>query len=426
MDVLKMLVSKVARAFYDPKYIVILDALNNAPPNSNGVREDDLAPVLKMTTRELHSLCGKLRDQRLLKMGTRMENRKQDQRPIPKTFYYLDYKEFVDVVKWKMYQMQLMVREKLRKESENQGYVCQQCHAQYSTLDAMPLARMGSFFCDICSEELKENDNSENVKTSQRELARLREQQQPIINLLKQTDSVVIPQSYTYKPFYTNNKKNGVRDPVPMLSQEQTTSMGDIIVDLQMDVEAARRAKQLEAEEKRQQNALPVWHQRSTVSDTLIGTGDTPVDDTQYTDTDEQEEPDKDLEVDPDTADYYEQYYASLSEAQAPEGEMDGLEESEIADDDNDDDGFEEVGMDDPIPGKRAYSSEDTDLEENKRARLDLEDDVEGDLEDEDIPFVSVNGVEKRLDEISEDDQRHMSTDEYKAYYEAWQNWQNE
>lgn len=36
MEVLKALVSRIARAFYDPKYIVILDELNNAPPNSNG------------------------------------------------------------------------------------------------------------------------------------------------------------------------------------------------------------------------------------------------------------------------------------------------------------------------------------------------------------------------------------------------------
>jgi hypothetical protein len=36
MEILKALVARVARAFYDPKYIAILDALNNAPPNTNG------------------------------------------------------------------------------------------------------------------------------------------------------------------------------------------------------------------------------------------------------------------------------------------------------------------------------------------------------------------------------------------------------
>jgi transcription initiation factor TFIIE subunit alpha len=36
MDTLQALVARVARAFYEPKYIAILDSLNNAPPNSNG------------------------------------------------------------------------------------------------------------------------------------------------------------------------------------------------------------------------------------------------------------------------------------------------------------------------------------------------------------------------------------------------------
>jgi transcription initiation factor TFIIE subunit alpha len=41
-----------------------------------------------------------------------------------------------------------------------------------------------------------------------------------------------------------------------------------------MDNEAARRAKITESNKKRQQNALPVWHQQSTISTPLTGTGD--------------------------------------------------------------------------------------------------------------------------------------------------------
>lgn len=59
------------------------------------------------------------------------------------------------------------------------------------------------------------------------------------------------------------------------VAQDTGAGQGDIIVDLQMDNEAARRAKMEEAEQKRQQNALPVWHQQSTISGTsLVGTGD--------------------------------------------------------------------------------------------------------------------------------------------------------
>ena len=36
MEIPKALVARVARAFYDPKYIVILDELNNSTPNNTG------------------------------------------------------------------------------------------------------------------------------------------------------------------------------------------------------------------------------------------------------------------------------------------------------------------------------------------------------------------------------------------------------
>ena len=36
---------------------------------------------------------------------TKLEARKPDQRPIPNTYYYLDYKIFVDVVKYKIHRM---------------------------------------------------------------------------------------------------------------------------------------------------------------------------------------------------------------------------------------------------------------------------------------------------------------------------------
>lgn len=58
------------------------------------------------------------------------------------------------------------------------------------------------------------------------------------------------------------------------IAQDTGAGQGEIIVDLQMDNEAARRQKQQEAEEKRQQNMLPVWHQRSTVSDALASTSE--------------------------------------------------------------------------------------------------------------------------------------------------------
>ncbi|KAK4521201.1 uncharacterized protein ATC70_013146 [Mucor velutinosus] len=395
MDTLKALVARVARAFYDPKYIAILDALNNAPPNTNGVREEDLVFTLKMTPRDIHRICGKLKEDRLIKMANRMEPRKQDQRLIPKNYYYIDYKEFVDVVKWKMFKMQTLVRDNLRTESENKGYICNNCEKQFTPLDVLSLVDMTDqlFHCDVCEHVLEENDNAENVKGSQQILTKLREQSQPIITLLKQTDSIVIPSSYIYK--HTGGSRASKSDEYELaIAQDTGAGQGDIIVDLQMDNEAARRAKMEEAEQKRQQNALPVWHQQSTISGTsLVGTGDRPV-------AEEQDEEDtfEDVgpaEMDADTEDYYAKYYESLSHSNALEEDRDVFETVDTAQVET----FEE---------QQPTNSGEEEFEE-----------------DEDVPLVSVNGKMIPLNEVQEEDQRNMTTDEYKAYYEAWENWQN-
>jgi transcription initiation factor TFIIE subunit alpha len=41
----------------------------------------------------------------LIRRESRQEVRPSDQKTINKTFYYIDYREFVDVVKYKMYRM---------------------------------------------------------------------------------------------------------------------------------------------------------------------------------------------------------------------------------------------------------------------------------------------------------------------------------
>ncbi|KAG0187075.1 hypothetical protein DFQ28_006912 [Apophysomyces sp. BC1034] len=427
MEVLKALVARVARAFYDPKYIVILDELNKAPPNSNGIREEDLIMTLKMTMRDIHRICGKLKEDRLLKTATRMEARKQDQRPVPKTYYYLDYKEFVDVVKWKMYKMQTIVRDNLRTESENKGYICPNCEKQYTPLDVLSLVDPtdGLFHCEVCEQVLEENDNAENVKGSQQVLTRLREQSQPIISLLKQTDSLVIPASYIVKPSAAGTRTSGRAEDEYELAVAQDTGagQGDIIVDLQMDNEAARRQKLAEAEEKRQQNALPVWHQRSTVSETLAGVSDRTNDVVVENEDDEQVEEAGPEELDTARLDY-DKYYDALNQAAPDEAQT--VERFEDLEDEEDEE-FETV-MNGSV--KRAYDHEDEDEEDeeesHKRMRNEFED---GNVEDfgeadEDIPLVSVNGRMVPLNETTEEDQHNMTTEEYKAYYEAWQNWQ--
>ncbi|RUS21140.1 ubiquinone biosynthesis protein COQ7-domain-containing protein [Endogone sp. FLAS-F59071] len=464
IDVLKTLVSRVARAFYEPKYIVILDALNKTGANSNGleilgfflppscaiegcrkskgirrislfsniflrnartrsVKDEELALSIKITIREIHKICGKLKEDRLLKMVTKMEPRKADQRAVPKTYYYIDYKQFVDVVKWKMYKMQTSVRANLRTESENKGYICPTCQRTYSPLDVLSFADSvdGLFHCEVCETVLEENDNAENVKGSQEQLSRLREQSQPIIALLKQTDTLVIPASLgpnitgTTPGAAPGQKATGGsgNDRTEIaFAQDTGAGQGEIIVDLQMDNEAAKKAKQEEADRKRQQNAMPIWHQRSTVSHieeiAAPTAGITGEDDAE----EERFEMGEGDEADADREEFYANYYSNLTKMI-----QEGGGEVLPATTEEDEDEFESVGEDvDGNPGNGKRSRRD-DNGVRKRAKVDGDaEEAEGELLDDadvDYPLVKIGDQMISLDEVTEDHQQLMSTEEY-------------
>ncbi|KAM3586258.1 hypothetical protein VKS41_002785 [Umbelopsis sp. WA50703] len=403
-DVLKTMVARVGRAFYDPKYIAVLDSLNKI---GEQIKEEDLSISLKITPRELHKLCAKLKEDRLVRIIQKQEARAPDQRAVPKTYYYIDYKQFVNVVKWKMYKMQTSVRDTLRTESENKGYVCPNCQRTYPALEAIGLQSMTDmlFHCEDCDSILEENDNAENVKYSQEVLA-----------------SYIIRTS-AGSDMGANNKANGADGGHELaIAQDTGAGQGEIIVDLQMDNEAARRAKISESNKKRQQNALPVWHQHSTISTPITGTGDREVQDEEGdSDEEDQFEAVDNEEYDQDRADYYAKYYESLNDlaADTQPGSIEVNVQSEEVD--TEENRFETIGS------KREYEEEAYDAD-SKRQRLGSEEEEEEDIDnfddiDAEVPKVSVNGKLVPLHEITEDDQRQMTTEEYQAYYEAYEAW---
>ncbi|RUP45848.1 hypothetical protein BC936DRAFT_147665 [Jimgerdemannia flammicorona] len=480
MDILRTLVNRVARAFYEPKYIVILDALNKADANTTGtltaflqrsVKDEDLALTIKVTIREIHKICGKLKEDRLLKMITRNEPRKADQRAIPKTYYYIDYKQFVDVVKWKMYKMQSKVLDNLKTESENRGYICNDCKRTYGPLQVVSLVDMRDqmFHCEVCVDTvLQDNDNAKSVKGSEDQLSRLREQSQPIIALLKQTDTLVIPASFVPNiPGNTTGTTVGQKtagnsnERELAYAQDTGAGQGEIIVDLQMDNEAARKAKQEEADRKRQQNAMPIWHQRSTVSHVEEPVTATKKADNEEADEDqfaatEHDEADIDREeccygialvcvcglrcyrclnqdarpphhvfnpfpthlpFSSETRVVYAKYYASLTQEGGGEATPAAVEEWGYE--------YDSTDVEDKnVNGKRGYVDDDG---IRKRSRIDGEVDGEEEIDevmDEEMPLVIVGGEMIPLDEVTEDHQQQMSSEEYQAYYDLWKRYE--
>jgi len=276
MEVFHTLVKKVARAYYKPKFIVVLDLLS-----TNGVtslKEEDIASKVKLSTKEIQKICGKLKDYRLIKSEQKSEERK-DGRNVTKQYYYIDYKLFVDTVKWKIHQMTKKINEKRENELQNKGYRCPACDTKYSPLDVLTLIDQHTnlFMCEYCRVELIQENNEESENAVQELYSKLMLQCGPILDLLKMTDKLVIPD---YTPSASGNttvtektnlpnQRGGIR-----ISEDTEDITGEIVIEFQnSDDELLRKKQEEENKLKRKQNELPAWYQFSTVTGERVAPG---------------------------------------------------------------------------------------------------------------------------------------------------------
>ncbi|RGB42015.1 hypothetical protein C1646_662591 [Rhizophagus diaphanus] len=191
MSVFISLLMRVARAFFQTQHIVVLDQLTK----QEAMSDENLAKGVGLNVKEIHKLCGTLKEARLIKTFTKAEPKKAEQRAIPRTYYYVDWQQVVNVIKWKIFKIREMVGDRMRSEQENKGYLCPGCKKVFAPLDVHNLFDpiRQTFICDLCHSELDHNDNAENVKGSEKLHGRFMEQSKPIIDLLKTIDKLRIP-----------------------------------------------------------------------------------------------------------------------------------------------------------------------------------------------------------------------------------------
>ncbi|KAJ1568726.1 hypothetical protein HK096_005520 [Nowakowskiella sp. JEL0078] len=211
------LVSKVGRAFYEPVQIIILDVLSTV----NSIKEDELSSKLRISPKELNRACGVLREQGLIKTeGQRNEPGEKDKETqkkerSQKNNYYVDYKQFVDSVKLKIYKITSLLRDE--QSDEGNSFFCPVCETRYSTLDISRLVTPeGNIICEneLCNGAALDHEEILDVQTDSNErhtkiTPRFLKETKPLSDLLKLTDQIKIPE---YDP------KAGINDETSSLS----------------------------------------------------------------------------------------------------------------------------------------------------------------------------------------------------------------
>ncbi|KAK6341259.1 hypothetical protein TWF696_008343 [Orbilia brochopaga] len=357
MDVAKSLVRCVARAFYDVKHILVVDALMI----HSALRDDDLAHLLGTQTKELHKLCGKLKEDRMISVHTRQELKEGQTRTVARTYYYVDFRGTVDAIKYRMHKLERTVQSKMDTDAEAKGYACPRCRRRFTPLDVLPLINQetGMFDCDNCGTQLVDDDDSAEIIENQKRLGRLMQQMDKIIRMLRQIDELVVPANDFNDAIAVAIPVNRERSHASALSVPTTTTTVQTssgpAMEVKLTADDEKNAAELAAEREKkaaqaEKNAIPVWYGKSTVSGELTTVG--------QKEAEARAARQIDFKTDLAAADKkstdgresvqksaIEQYYALLAARTKKAQEEEEEEEEEDDDEDEDDAEFEEVPM---------------------------------------------------------------------------------
>ncbi|QRV76579.1 transcription initiation factor TFIIE alpha subunit [Ceratobasidium sp. AG-Ba] len=371
----------------------------------NRIKEEELAGRVGVTMKELNKVTAVLLNDKLIQVYRQNELKSERaQRAVPRSYYWIDYQHFCNVVKWRISAMRRSIEQNFRNELDNKGYICTQCQHVFEQLDASRLAP--DFLCDICGAQVQENENAENVLGGKDRMQRFNTQTLHIVDALRKVESTVLT-PFDVADWVRKNVSIAAPDGTPVddglqiagangTGKAQLTKVSVILEDDKTD-EALRREREKKADAKRQQNALPEWHLQSTVSGHKTALGlKNEAQNAQYASAVVEQTP---LDKKPFTHGEIDldEYYSSLNKQ---EGSGSGASTPM-------------TGSQSSFLGKR--EREEVQLSENDSRASKMQ---KTDENDETNPLVSVAGNLKRFRDVTEEEHEKMTEKEYEAYAE--------
>ncbi|KKK17780.1 hypothetical protein P175DRAFT_0503377 [Aspergillus ochraceoroseus IBT 24754] len=287
MDLANTLIRTVARAFYETRHILVVDALFI----HSVLHAEDLAFLLGMQQKDLRKLCAKLREDRLISVSTRAEIRDGSTRPVNREYYYIPLHPVIDAIKYKVSRLTSTIKAQYTPSEERKEYICLRCGAEWTELDVLSLYSDEGFECQNCGAILERTEDvkgSEGIdRTGHEKNSKLMAQLDTMLKLLKQIDSVEVPPNdfdtaWDHKiDVIRNQHTNPTRAAIVVPSKKQEAVRGNLKTDAgALEISLTSSAEKSAAEQAEEaarkaalekQNALPVWHTHSTVSTTAGG-----------------------------------------------------------------------------------------------------------------------------------------------------------
>ncbi|RWS16228.1 General transcription factor IIE subunit 1-like protein [Dinothrombium tinctorium] len=187
---LKRLIRMVTRGFYAVEHILVVDMLIR----KMCVKEDDLESLLKFERKQLRAIIAQLKNDKIIKSKLKMETG-PDGKTSRCNYYYINYRAFVNVVKYKLDHMRRKIETEERDNTSRASFICTQCKKTFTDLEADQLCDLttGEFRCSYCGELVEEDPNVLPKADSRLILAKFNEQIEPLYILLKEVEDIKLP-----------------------------------------------------------------------------------------------------------------------------------------------------------------------------------------------------------------------------------------
>ncbi|OAD60521.1 General transcription factor IIE subunit 1 [Eufriesea mexicana] len=265
---LKQLARLVVRGFYTIEDALIVDMLVRNPC----MKEDDICELLKFERKMLRSRISTLRNDKFIQVRLKMETG-SDGKAQKVNYYFINYKTFVNVVKYKLDLMRKRMETEERDATSRASFKCTNCLKTFTDLEADQLFDMttGEFRCTYCREVVEEDQSALPKKDSRLLLAKFNEQLEPLYILLREVEGIKLaPEILEPEPVDINTikgidtrKPSSLRAPGEQWSGEATRSSGFMVEDTRVDVTIGDDSIDDNAANRRKER--PIWMMESTV-----------------------------------------------------------------------------------------------------------------------------------------------------------------
>lgn len=239
------------------------------------MKEDDICELLKFERKQIRSRISLLRMDKFLQVRLKMETG-PDGKAAKVNYYYINYKTFVNVVKYKLDLMRKRMETEERDATSRASFLCPNCRKTFTDLEADQLCDMvtGEFHCTFCGSPVEEDTSAMPKKDSRLLLAKFNEQLQPLYDLLREVEDIKLsPECLEPEPTDLDTirglNKNFVRNSNEPWSGEATRNQGFAVEETRVDVNLDGD----DLPEAIRPKDRPVWMTESTVVSSSTGDG---------------------------------------------------------------------------------------------------------------------------------------------------------